>query len=220
MPPVKQAPQQTALNTLQWPVDLSPAQSKDMAYRALFRYWEIPYQGNVSPCRQAQAYGLDCVSGQGSLGSLIQLNRPAILKFYEGNGDEYYVTLTAVRGLHADFVVGGENRTVDIKEIEARWFGDYSLLRQTPLNYNGDVRPGARGPQVKRIEKQLAVVQGRKMRERKALTYDDALVRQVKEFQMSKGLTPDGIVGAKTISKLDTEVGSTGPRLNRGEVEK
>lgn len=220
IPQVKQTPQQTALHTLQWPVDFSPAQSKDMAYRALFRYWDIPYQGNVPPCRQAQAYGLDCLSGQGSLGMLNQLNRPAILKLVDGDGHEYYVTLTAVRGRNADFVVGNEDRTVDIKEIEMRWFGDYSLLRETPPNYKGDVRPGASGPEVRWLDKQLAVIQGRKTRERKVLTYDDAFVRQVKEFQMSKGLTPDGIVGPKTISQLDTEIGSIGPRLNRGELEK
>lgn len=220
MPQVKRTPQQTALQTLQLHVDLSPAQSKDMAYRALFRYWDIPYQGNVPPCRQAQVYGLDCLSGQGSLGMLNQLNRPAILKLVDGDGHEYYVTLTAVRGRNADFVVGNENRTVDIKEIEMHWFGDYSLLRETPPNYKGDVRPGTSGPEVLWLDKQLAVIQGRKTRERKAPTYDNVLVRQVKEFQVSKGLKPDGIVGPKTISQLDTEVGSIGPRLHPREVEK
>ena len=101
-----------------------------------------------------------------------------------------------------------------------RWLGDYSLLRETPPNYKGDVRPGASGPEVRWLDKQLAVIQGRKTRERKAPTYDDVLVRQVKEFQVSKGLTPDGIVGPKTISQLDTEVGSIGPRLHPREAEK
>lgn len=211
---------QPASNTLRWPVDLPVSQSKGMAYRALFLQWNIPYQENVPPCRQAQTYGLDCLSGQGSLGMLTQLNRPAILKLFDGSGHEYYVTLTTVRGRKADVVVGKENRSVDMSEIETHWLGDYSLLWEMPPNYEGEVRPGARGPEVQWLDRQLALIQGRKTQERKRLPYDDVLVKQVKEFQTSKGLPPDGIVGPKTIIALNVAVGGVGPALNRSREEK
>jgi general secretion pathway protein A len=89
------------------------------------------------------------------------------------------------------------------------------MLWETPPNYRGEIRPGARGPEVQWLDKQLAVLQGRKTREGKALTYDDSLVKQVKEFQKSVALTSDGIVGPKTIIQLDTAAGSVGPRLTQ-----
>ncbi len=43
--------------------------------------------------------------------------------------------------------------------------------------------------------------------------FDDALVKQVKEFQLAKGLVPDGIVGTQTVIQLNTVIGSGIPIL-------
>jgi murein L,D-transpeptidase YcbB/YkuD len=37
------------------------------------------------------------------------------------------------------------------------------------------------------------------------LVFDDAMVTAVKEFQQKQGLTPDGIVGPKTLFGLDVK---------------
>ena len=129
------------------------------------------------------------------------------------------MTLVGVTGQKAEFVVGREKRIVDTKEIEMRWLGDYRILWEPPADYAGEIRPHDRGPEIGWIDRQLAVIQGRKTRQQPALIYDDALVSEVKRFQLSKGLKPDGIVGPKTIVQLNAETRRTGPRLLRRREE-
>jgi peptidoglycan hydrolase-like protein with peptidoglycan-binding domain len=35
--------------------------------------------------------------------------------------------------------------------------------------------------------------------------FDDVMVTAVREFQQKQGLTPDGIIGPKTLSRLDVK---------------
>ncbi len=46
------------------------------------------------------------------------------------------------------------------------------------------------------------------------LVYNKDMVDQVKRFQVTNGLTPDGIVGPRTMILLDSEDGSSGPVLS------
>ena len=45
------------------------------------------------------------------------------------------------------------------------------------------------------------------------MTFDDALVQQVKRFQLKMGLVSDGIVGAQTLIYLNSTAGLGVPKL-------
>ena len=45
-------------------------------------------------------------------------------------------------------------------------------------------------------------------------TYTQDLITQVKRFQLSKGLIPDGVAGPLTFILLNTELGDTAPLLD------
>jgi murein L,D-transpeptidase YcbB/YkuD len=45
--------------------------------------------------------------------------------------------------------------------------------------------------------------------------FDDILTAQVKEFQLSQGLTPDGNAGPQTLNRLVNLADRTAPRLLR-----
>lgn len=207
------------LDALEWPAGEPRERSKTTAYQALFKEWDIslklPEDGDA--CNQAEAYGLRCLSGQGSLSELISLNRPAVLKLYDEHGKEFYATLTAIGPEIAVFVVGSGNRTVNVKELEQRWLGDYTLLWRLPPNYHSSIHPGAEGPEVKWLEEQMAFIQDRAVRKLKTPVFDENLVREVKKFQFAKSLVPDGIVGPQTIIRLNTEAGSEEPLLTEEE---
>jgi general secretion pathway protein A len=215
------APGPAKPDALEWPSGSPMEQSRHMAYQALFREWNIPYQGTGSaPCQQARTRGLGCLDIRTSLSALLQLNRPAMLKLFDDHGKEFYATLTAVQGQTATFVVGSETRKVAVKEIETRWLGDCTLLWQLPPKYQGDIKQGSKGEGVKWLETQLAIIQGRTNQAGTISVFDEALVRQVKQFQLSKGLEPDGIVGPQTIIHLHTEAGSDEPLLKSGKEDK
>jgi general secretion pathway protein A len=201
------------LDLSQWPADLPFDRDQMMSFQSLFKQWEVPYKNQEDVCQQAQAQGLRCMKGQGNLSSIMKLDRPAVLKLYDDQGKEYYVALTGIKGKTATIQVGDESRNVILKEVEKRWLGDYTLLWRTSPNYRGDIHPGMKGPDVHWLDTQLAIIQGRSARTGKAFTFDNQLVSQVKKFQLTEGLVPDGIVGPQTIIHLNTAAGSKAPKL-------
>ena len=207
---------------LKWPSDQPFEISKEMAFQALLKQWNVQYQPqqNSTACWQASARGLSCMDGQGGLDSLIRLNRPAMIKLFDDRGRYFYITLTEIHGRTATAIAGNEIRAVDVNSISKQWSGEYTLLWQMPPNYQGDIRPGDKGPEVTWLDIQLAVVQGRKAQIKKNLSYDDKLVKQVKKFQSDNGLTPNGIVGPETIIHLDTAAGTKAPELIDREKDK
>jgi len=207
------------VNVSQWPTDLPLDRDQHMAFQALFKRWKIPYRKKDDACNQALAQGLRCLKGQGSLSSIMKLNRPVVLRLFDDQGRNYYVALTAIKGQTAMLEVGDEARSVVLQEIEKRWFGDYTLLWRQPPNYRGDIRPGMKGRDVKWIDKQLAAIQGRKALTGETPTYDSSLVAQVKQFQLTEGLPPDGVLGPRTIIYLSNAADDKAPALVRREGE-
>ncbi|HYA11390.1 MAG TPA: AAA family ATPase [Thermodesulfovibrionales bacterium] len=206
---------------LDWPADQEIQTSKELAYQSLFQKWNVIYNPNAgNACKQARTQGLGCLYEQSTLDSLLQLNRPTVFKLYNDQGREFYATLTAITGQNATIVVGTEAKVVDIKEIEKRWYGDYFLLWRMPTDYRSPVLPGQKRRIVQWIDRQLSIIQGRETRSQKNFIFDDTLVREVKRFQLAKGLVPNGIVGPQTIIHLNNEVGSEEPLLiNKQKVK-
>lgn len=200
---------------LEWPSDQPIERSRDMAFETLFRQWGVPFRphGSADFCRQARAYGLGCLEAKSSLSSLLHLNRPAVLKLFDDQGREYFATLTSLLGETATFVLGTETRTVDRSEIGKHWLGDYTLFWRLPPEYTGEIRPGSKGPGVRWLEKQLTLINGEMPHSRKKGTFDDALAKEVKKFQVSAGLVPDGVVGPQTIIHINTASETDEPLL-------
>jgi general secretion pathway protein A len=74
-------------------------------------------------------------------------------------------------------------------------------------------------PLVQWLDNQLALVQGRTNQPRENLEFDNELVKQVKKYQLAKGLIPDGIVGAQTLIHLNTAVDSDIPTLIKNQED-
>ena len=203
------------LDTVQWPDDQPINQSMNTAYQALFEYWGISYQprDTISACRHAQKNGLRCLNELGSLSSLHHLNRPAVLKLFDDNAQEYYAALTNLGAETATLIVASETREVSIKDIESRWFGDYTLLWRVPPYYRGNIQRGNRGSAVNWLSRQLDIVLGREGQERENSVFDNDFVVRVKKFQLAEGLIPDGIVGTKTLIHINTRTGKGIPTL-------
>lgn len=201
--------------TLEWPSSQPIDESENEAYRSLFGQWEASYKGGGrEACRKGLSPGLRCLQGATSLRTLIRLNRPAVLTLFDHLGRKYYAALTALHGNEATFVLGSETRKVDIRQIERWWFGDFIMLWRTPAGYRGDIKPGDGGPGVQWLSGELSRIQTPGVEPGNGLVYNKDMVDQVKRFQVTNGLTPDGIVGPRTMILLDSEDGSSGPVLS------
>ncbi len=200
---------------LEWPSNQPIERSREMAFGALFRQWGVPLKphGSADFCKHARAHGLGCLEAKSSLNSLLHLNRPAVLKLFDDQGREYFATLISLLEERATFVLGAETRTVARSEIGKHWLGDYTLFWRLPPEYTGEIRPGSKGPGVQWLEKQLTLINGQMPHPRKKGSFDDALAKEVKEFQVSAGLVPDGVVGPQTIIHINTATGTDEPLL-------
>ncbi len=205
--------------SLAWPADEPRARSKTLAYAALFRAWGAEYHG-LDACLEAESQGLRCRAGRGGLAELREANRPAVLQMADDRGVEFFATLTALGPSSASFVVGSKSMTVALGALASQWSGYYSLLWRVPPAMQKLVRQGDRGPAVEWLSRQLAQVQGRVASTNKEPVFDDALVNQVKQFQLAQGLIPDGTVGPQTLVRLASAADQTAPKLLRAQGEK
>lgn len=210
------------LAALEKPLGVTSTSTRNAAYRALFSQWQmaIDPKDQRSPCEQAIERGLQCLNGKGSLNDLLLMNKPAVLKMIDETNNEYYATLLSLTGDTAVFAIGDETKTVGIREIYSRWLGDYTLFWKAPHKFKNKLTPGSRGPLVTWLDQQLAVVQGRTARSADKQVFDDTMIREIREFQMTAGLVPDAIVGAKTLICLADRTGADGPALNEKKGSK
>lgn len=206
-------------NALEWPATDPLSRSQEIAYTALFRAWGADYQGK-NECRQADAIGLRCLTARGGLDELRQLNLPAVLLMRDNQGQKFYATLVRIDGQSATFAVGTETRAVALGALAQQWSGNYTMLWRMPPVVNKLLRPGDRGPDVQWLGKQLAQLHGKAAETTKDQVFDEAMMRQVKQFQLAQGLIPDGVVGPETMMHLSGAADLKAPKLNREQGKK
>ncbi len=204
-------------DTLSWPTGEAVGRSKELAYRALFAEWGIPYT-NDDPddaCSAPRSDGARCLSVTGDVAAVRFLDRPAVITLREEGGVEFHAFLRETSGERAVLVVGREIRNVPLSEIEKKWKGEATLLWRAPEQYRGPLSAGARGPDVRWLRDQLSRVDGARETVSDPDMFDDGLVARVRTFQMRAGLKPDGIAGPLTIITLMNMAGGKDPRLSR-----
>ncbi|WP_305044072.1 ExeA family protein [Geoalkalibacter sp.] len=201
---------------LSWPAQVPRAQGERLAFEGLLARWDITElpAAESDLCRFVGELGLQCLRDRGTLRTLEVLDRPAVLSLFDEDNQPFFATLIGLEPGMATLLVGGEERRVARAEIEARWLGEYTLVWRVPPEYTGNLHPGARDPFVLWLAARLAGLEGREAEPRTSLDYDRALVQDVRRFQLSHGLQPDGIVGSKTLIRMGGALGGVEPRLS------
>ena len=212
-PPAKTEMKAMAINqpaalpdVLEWPAAQPIADSKSLAYAALFKAWGEEYPNNdgkkYDACKQAQSAGLRCTTARGWLDDLRRLNLPAVLQMHDTHGQEFSAALTGLDDKSATFVIGGESRKVALGVLAAQWSGHYTLLWRKPPVASKKLHLGDYGPDIKWLGKQLAQLDGKAAETGNTQLFDETMLRQVKQFQLGQGLNPDGRVGPQTLMRL------------------
>ncbi len=193
------------------PVGGTRAGTRDMAFRALLSQWGIPSNSHnrKTPCEQALDNGLQCLNEKGGLSDLRRLNKPAVLTLLDGKGDEYFAAILSIQDHTATFAIGKETRKVDVRKIASWWLGEYTLFWKPPPNYKGKLDQAL----VTWVDHQLSIVQGRAVKPEEKLLYNKSMKKEIRAFQITAGLVPDGIVGPRTIICLANATDTGGPTL-------
>jgi general secretion pathway protein A len=193
------------------------AESARRAFNTLAGLWGVPPVPESKPLdpsngmeRAAKAHKLRLYRFSGNLGALLRIDYPAMLEMsMPGIPGKRFISLvgTDYDQLLVDPPIAGRS-SLTFSEVEKHWSGQGFLLWQDPLNLmtsTSPIFPGSKGDRIKRLQdllKEVGVYT-------KPLTgiYDGDTLSAVKEFQSSKGIEPDGIVGCQTLMLLYRSIG-------------
>ena len=207
--------EQVPPGSLTWLEKQPDSKNPVLAFQTLFMIWgtDLKAEDPETACKQAGTRKLQCLKSSGNMEELRALNSPAILKLYDNQGAPFYGTLTQLKDQGASLVMGNEIISATLDELASKWKGEYTLLWRIPPDYHPRVKMGDNNPFVKWLAAKLARVDGRKLAPKPDTVFDESLVQEVKQFQLSKGLKPDGKVGPKTLICLINETSGNVPRL-------
>jgi general secretion pathway protein A len=118
-----------------------------------------------------------------------------------GISGKRFISLVGMENEHllVDPPISGRG-SLSFSELEKHWSGNGFLLWKDPMNLLPRTLQGSKGEHVKRLQALL--------KEAGAYTrpltgvYDSDTLSAVKEFQSSKGIEQDGIVGGQTLMLL------------------
>jgi general secretion pathway protein A len=188
---------------------MQESESARRAFNTLASLWNVrpvPESDNLNQFREmehaAQDRELCLYRFSGNLGALLRIDYPAVLELnIPGIPGKRFISLVGMEDerLFLDPPIRGRS-FLSFNELEKHWSGNGFLLWKDPLNLLTRMMPGAKGDPVKRLQvllKEAGVYT-------KPLTgvYDSDTLLAVKEFQSSRGIEQDGIVGGQTLMLL------------------
>jgi general secretion pathway protein A len=180
------------------------------AWQALAGLWRAaPLEG--PPCAALAKQGLGCWRSKGNLTLLAQLDRPTVLWLEQG-ASTGWVLLTGMNSTGVSLLADGVERQMPLAQLATLWRGDMATLWRMPPGYQALLTAGARGPAVDRLLTLLAQA-NREPAPAGPTQVNPAVMARVSAFQVSEGLTPDGVAGPTTFMLLHRRVGLDEPRL-------
>lgn len=153
-------------------------------------------------CAQAGSLGLKCLSGRGSWDDLRLYDLPAILTLTDDQGLPGEVVLSAIKFNTADVETPMGPQSFGLAELGERWTGAYQLLWRPPF---ASLNIGPNSPQshIRWLQQRLDMYEGRKTAVTLPYAYDSQLKERVRQFQANSDLSADGLVGERTLIRLN-----------------
>lgn len=197
--------------------DLTGAESAAaMAMATLFDLWSLSYPSSTQDiCAHVESMGYACLSQRGSISSLRQLDRPAILTLIDSRGVSHSVVLTALQGDQAELSIAGVAVSHPVTTVANVWFGQYLLLWKPPNGYSMALGLGVQDGNVIWLRQSLAAIDDRYRAEPTDLDiFDASLDQRVRAFQRDHRLDVDGLAGRQTQIIINSLLAPDGrPRL-------
>lgn len=191
--------------------DPALAGDKRTAFTSLYARWGLAYDSKAAlACEGTRPDGMQCLFKTGTWTKLRRIDLPAVMELATPDGARHYATLTALGEQTAMLRFGARALTVPLAEVERFWEGTFIVLWKAPPLRNLSIAPGARGKDVEWLRRRLAELDGKAPPAKGQDLYDDGLRERVVAFQRSRGLLPDGIVGAETLTHLSTALHEPG----------
>lgn len=186
-------------------------------FQALFALWGHTFTaGGGTACEQAAAVALVCTVRTGDWQALRAHGRPAVLEFRDEVGRASQLLLLGLTDSQAALQLHGWRYWFALDDLAPLWLGDYlTLAPQIVARRTGLLQFGQQSADVAWLRAQLERLGGKALvAPQGRARFDDGLQAVVRRFQRDHGLTPDGVVGARTLQALRSAVARmSGPLL-------
>lgn len=186
---------------------LSENESLRLAADEAALFWKVePVPKEELDFKHLQIYlqtrGLSLLHVTGKLSDLKQINRPAVLEFFfPGKVGKRYAALIGFKGEKMAFGARHPSEAfLTVPDFERYWTGHAYIPWKNFLELPERLAPGSRGKHVGKLQKLLRET-GIHIPELTRI-YDGKTRDDVKIFQASYGLEPNGIVDAQTLLTL------------------
>jgi len=185
------------------------AGTSSAAYRTLFSLWghSYPEDAELAPCEFALNLGLECLRRNGTWRMLLQMDHPAILRLFSPEGESFHLVLKRMEGDRALVAMKDGQHWVSRGRLDELWQGEYALLWRQPPYASRLVTPGTVRDEESWVTRALhrAGIPDQD---------DDSHEARVRRFQQDQGLIPDGVVGSKSLIRMNAVLDVPGPRLS------
>ncbi|MCP5162068.1 MAG: AAA family ATPase [Hahellaceae bacterium] len=173
----------------------------------LIRWPDVP-ASSMEDCGDLPLAGLSCLERQGNWQSIRQINRPAILKLYNSQGQAMYVALLGLEGEQAHIAQGDDQLRLPTGLLDQFWYGDYTVVWRVPpfrsaMIQAGDIRDPDKwlADQMNKVVDQLAPELTPASLQ---ILKQVSLREKVRWFQKYRGLIADGIAGEQTYIQINS----------------
>ena len=191
---------------------LSPTEyqmgKESIALAKLFNAHEIRTKLETYPCWETEKHGLSCERIRlKTWDELRSLNRPAVLELITSSKHQAYAVIIGLDKTHAILIDSrGKRISTPLAEIGEQWTGQTMYLWHKPKSYTKPIAYGTSSPLVDWVAQQFSLID----RQTIPLANENftiTLRERIKIFQTQYGLENDGIIGARTIMKLNEALG-------------
>ncbi|MEP1594231.1 MAG: AAA family ATPase [Halieaceae bacterium] len=160
----------------------------------------------VDFCSEEQQAGLLCSRGRADTwDELREFDRPLLLSIVTPDRFAASVVLLSIADRQATLAAEDGIIEIELAEIGAQWTGDYFYLWHPPVGFDRPIALGDSGAAVAEVARLFA----RLDQQETSLTgqrFNSALDQRVRLFQRSNGLDDDGVVGERTLLKLNEQL--------------
>lgn len=176
---------------------------------ALQRLWSFasPMPMPERLCASESVSSVACVRGIAETWEeLGEINRPLILNMVTSSRFSASVVLLGIKGTRGYVLSGRKIELLDLSALGPLWSGRYSFLWQPPESFTVPLSMGDTSPAVAKIAAMFAQLDGQRAVLARNV-FNAALKERVVFFQRQYGLEDDGVVGLRTLLKLNEQLG-------------
>lgn len=177
-------------------------------FARLFKYYQVQLESQNHPCWQTDLHRLSCtMTNLESWQELKEINRPIILSLVTEDKNRVFVVLVGADEKYASLLGPNLNTvTINRSELGRLWTGAVTYLWKQPKGFEKALSVGSRSQVVTWVAEQFALLDG----QTSPITttrFIAPLKARIQIFQASHGLEEDGIIGERTLMKLNEQIG-------------